>query len=264
LINSGISTGAANMAVDDLLLERVSETGCSPVLRFYGWHPPAVSIGYNQSATNELDLARCRQERIDVVTRPSGGRAVLHWNELTYSLLWPDTEPALAGGISASSRNIGQSLVEGLRLFGVVADLEPGEPMRGGSFVAKSVKGPCFASTSRWEVKCGGKKLVGSAQRRIRGGVLQHGSLLLGPEHELLGELMRTGHALPRTSTHLSRWVEDIDLAHLRVCLVEGFVRTLGVCLEHDDLSCDEVAAAAKREHRFSHRETATMVSESA
>jgi lipoate-protein ligase A len=240
------------MAVDGLLLERVAGSGHSPVLRFYAWHPPAVSIGYNQSALNALDLAKCRHQRIDVVTRPSGGRAVLHWNELTYSLLWPDDEPVLAGGISASSRRIGQSLVEGLRLFGVAAELEPGARTRGGSAVASSAKGPCFASTSRWEVKCGGKKLVGSAQRRIRGGVLQHGSLLLGPEHERLAELMQTRHVLPRTSTHLSRWIDDIDLARLRECLVEGFERTLGVRLEPDDLSYEETATAAKRAHRFS------------
>ncbi len=252
LIQSGISTGADNMAVDGMLLERVAESGNPPVLRFYAWHPPAVSIGYNQSAPTELDLARCRQEGIDVVTRPSGGRAVLHWNELTYSLSWSDDEPALAGGVSASSRRVGQSLVDGLRSFGVAAELEPGESTRGGSSVVSSSKGPCFASTSRWEVKCGGKKLVGSAQRRIRGGVLQHGSVLLGPEHERLSELMHTGHALPQTSTHLSRWVDDIDLARLSASLVEGFERTLGVRLEPADLSCQETATAAERAHRFS------------
>lgn len=250
LIQSGTSTGADNMAVDGLLLERVAGSDSSPVLRFYAWHPPAVSIGYNQSALKELDLAKCKHQRIDVVTRPSGGRSVLHWNELTYSLLWPDDEPVLAGGISASSHRIGQSLVEGLGLFGVAAELEPGARTRGGS--ASSAKGPCFASTSRWEVKCGGKKLVGSAQRRIRGGVLQHGSLLLGPEHERLAELMQTSHVLPHTSTHLSRWIDDIDLVRLKECLVEGFERILGVQLQPADLSYEETATAAKRAHRFS------------
>jgi len=251
LIHTGDSTGARNMAVDDLLLEQVAQTAGTPVLRFYGWAPPAVSIGYNQSAAGELDLARCQREGIDVVTRPSGGRAVLHWNELTYSLLWPDNEPALAGGVSASCQRVGQSLALGLRLFGVGAELEPGDvKKRMGSF-PEAARGLCFASTSRWEVKCGGKKLVGSAQRRVRGGALQHGSLLLGPEHEHLSQLMCTGNALPRTSTHLGHWVKDIEPVRLRECLVAGFEQTLGVHFEQGGLSSWEATAAAKRVDRF-------------
>ena len=275
LIDSGIASGALNMAIDGLLLERIA-THESPVLRFYTWHPPAVSIGYNQSAATALDLVKCRQQGIDVVTRPSGGRAVLHWNELTYSLLWPENEP-FAGGVSESCRRIGQCLVEGLRLFGVDAEIESGDrprsPSRGRprspsrdrprspsrdrprspSRASATSRQPCFASTSRWEVKCGGKKLIGSAQRRTRGGVLQHGSLLLGPEHLRLAELMRDGStALPRTSTYLGHWVEDIDTGGLTDCLVEGFVRTMGVSMERTRLSSEETATAVERANRFS------------
>ena len=252
-IDSGLSTGAHNMAVDELLLTRVAESGGAPVLRFYTWRPPAVSIGSNQTAATELDLARCSQQGIDVVRRPSGGRAVLHWNELTYSLLWIEDEPSLAGGVSESCRRIGECLVAGLQLFGVAAELEQGDRGRGGAAPTSAAsKGPCFASTSRWEITCGGKKLVGSAQRRIRGGVLQHGSLLLGPEHLRLGDLMRTDHVLPQTSTHLACWVNHIDLEQLMESLLEGFARTLDVDLEPTALSPEETATAAQRAHRFS------------
>jgi lipoate-protein ligase A len=251
LIDSGIATGALNMAIDGLLLERTA-TSESPVLRFYTWDPPAVSIGYNQTAATALDLVKCRQHGIDVVTRPSGGRAVLHWNELTYSLLWPENEP-FAGGVSESCRRIGQCLVEGLRQFGVDAVLEPGDRPGSPPRASTAARQPCFASTSRWEVKCGGKKLIGSAQRRTRGGVLQHGSLLLGPEHLRLSELMRGGStALPRTSTYLGHWVEQIDTGALTDCLVEGFVRTMGVSMEKTTLSSEETATARERAVPFS------------
>ena len=253
-IDYGSSTGAHNMAVDELLLERVATR--APVLRLYGWRPPAVSIGYNQSAATELDLERCRREGIDVVARPSGGRAVLHWNELTYSLLWAEDEPTLAGDVTASCRTIGECLVAGLRLFGVEAELEQGDRARAVSGARKPgstpvSKGPCFASASRWEVTCGGKKLIGSAQRRTRGGALQHGSLLLGPEHLYLAALARAGGELGRTSTHLAEWVTPIDMARLTDCVVEGFSRTLGVSMRCAPLTAEEDATAAQRTQRF-------------
>lgn len=246
------------MAVDELLLERVATQ--APVLRLYGWQPPAISVGYNQSAAAELDLDKCRQDGIDVVVRPSGGRAVLHWNELTYSLAWADDEPALVGGISASSQTVGNCLVAGLQLYGLDAELHPGDraratptrtPRDAGAGGHSIPKAPCFASTSRWEVTCGGKKLIGSAQRRTRGGALQHGSLLLGPEHLRLSEWSCFGAELEGTSTCLSRWTTPVDEVRLTECLVEGFSQTLGVRLRRTTMSAEETATAARRASRF-------------
>ncbi|MBM3278168.1 MAG: lipoate--protein ligase family protein [Candidatus Handelsmanbacteria bacterium] len=247
-LDTGPGRGAWNMAVDEALLEGVGSGG--PVLRVYTWAPPAVSFGYGQHPWREVDLEKCRAAGVEVVRRLTGGRAVLHWEELTYSAICPEDDPQCGGPIGYTYRRLGEALVEGLRLFGVDAALERGQP-RSPRPRATGLSEPCFSSLARWEVKCGGRKLIGSAQRRVRGAILQHGSLLTGGRHRRLLELRPEGGEgfgrLDEGSTSLDQWCGgSVDLGRLAGCLAEGFGRSLGVALRSGHLSRAEEARAAE------------------
>lgn len=241
------------MAVDQALLEAVGAGRSDPVLRVYGWAPPAVSLGYGQDPRRELDLERCQDLGIEVVRRPTGGRAVLHWDELTYSVVLPEEEPRLGRSVGDIYRTIGQCLVAGLRRYGVDASLERAALRPGGNRSA-AARSPCFASTARWEVVLQGRKLVGSAQRRAEGAVLQHGSLLLGPEHERLLELLPLATSAERdaarqqlrtSSTCLRACTRrDADFEELAGCLAAGFAGCLGLELRPGGLTAAEDSRA--------------------
>ena len=251
LIASGSGSGSRNMATDERLLTSVSSAASFTTLRFYQWQPAAVSLGYNQKADEELDADACRQAGVDVVGRISGGRAVLHWDELTYSICFAADDPILSGLASRSCKLIARSLAAGLITFGVPAVVSP----RGGRYQdASSVNGAprrlreaCFSSTCRHEVTCGGRKLVGSARRQIRNAVIQHGSVLMGPGHLQLPRLQRYATdqqrrraeaRLAARSTHLEEWcTHPVDMEDLMSCLVSGFRRTLQVELIESTLS---------------------------
>ena len=171
-IRSGALAGPLNMAMDEVLALSCARGEGGPALRLYAWDPPTVSVGYGQPLAGEVDLEECRRLGLGVVRRMTGGRAVLHQHELTYAVAFP--EGVLGpGGIQADYRRISRGLLLGLRRLGVPADLHRGPSGRG------SASGVCFLAASRFELAVAGRKLVGSAQRRHRGAVLQHGSILL-------------------------------------------------------------------------------------
>ena len=246
IIDTGAHCGAYNMGVDQALAAGAAQ---GPVLRFYGWDPPAVSCGWNQQPEREANVQVCRALGIDVVRRPTGGRAVLHWEELTYSVACVAEILGAGGGVQATHCKIGACLAEGLRLFGAPVELE-----RAGRCVEGSRSGPCFGSTVRWELKCRQRKLVGSAQRRYGRRLLQHGSILLGRAHERLPHLMRIDEGARQQwtrqvrahSTDLQSCMgRPIDRAALVDCLVEGFSRQLGATMRWSALAADEVRRAA-------------------
>jgi lipoate-protein ligase A len=175
LINTGVSDGATNMAIDEALIQSVAENKSPPTLRFYEWDPPCVSVGFAQSVRKEVDLERCRKRGYTWVRRPTGGRAILHIDELTYSVVAPQGEVRVVGDIVTSYRRLSLGLVEGLRLLhgGVVQ----ADRMASDSGLEKSAA--CFDVPSHYEVTAYGRKLVGSAQVRRNGVVLQHGALPL-------------------------------------------------------------------------------------
>ena len=252
---TGCESGAFNMAVDETLLQEMSSGRGEPVFRVFGWNPPALSLGYGQEARREVDLEKCRRAGIDIVRRLTGGRAVLHWKELTYSAIWSEDDAVLGGGISETSRRIGECLVEGLRLFGVEAVLEKPavRSMRPRGSAATS---PCFSSISRWEVKCKGRKLIGSAQRRVNRAILQHGSLLIGEEHKKLLDLLPPLEAstlgilereLDRGSIHLEACsARAIDFDELSDCMARGFSRCLEVEMKPSVLNLAEQRQVAE------------------
>ncbi len=166
--------GKENMEKDLELLQRAAAGEIPPVLRLYSWSPPAVSLGRNQHPERVVDGRACREMGIDVVKRPTGGRAVIHLGEITYSIVVGDNYPGLSSGVLESYHLISRGLLEGLRLLGIEADLALGEETGPGI-----TPGSCFDTPAAYEVQVHGKKVIGSAQLRQRGALLQHGSILM-------------------------------------------------------------------------------------
>lgn len=175
LLISGFADGPTNMAVDEAIMRAVEEGIAPPTLRFYGWEPPCVSIGYSQSLVKEVDVERCRRAGVDWVRRPTGGRAILHGDELTYSVVARLDDQRTSGGVVESYRRLSRGLVAGLALLGVPA-LQAAPQRRPDR---AELSAACFDVPSHYEVTVAGKKLVGSAQVRRKLVLLQHGTLPL-------------------------------------------------------------------------------------
>ena len=246
-----------NMAVDEAMVGAVDSGRALPTVRVFGWRPPAVSFGYAQRVSREIDLERCRKMGVDVVRRPSGGRAVLHWNELTYSVVCPGDDGLLGGSVMEAYQKISMCLVAGLRLLGVDAAFEPKrQPVE--SPRGDRVTSPCFSSTTQFEVTLGDRKLVGSAQRRIGRMLLQHGSLLIGPEHKRIVELLprveeaareRFGRMLDSHTASLEEEMgRPVRFEEVAAALRDGFEKTLGVHLVDESPSAWEATEADRLE----------------
>jgi lipoate-protein ligase A len=175
LLLSPPADGPTNMAVDEALLIAVAEGAAPPTLRFFRWEPPCLSLGYAQPAS-EADPARLSALGWDLVRRPTGGRAILHTDELTYSVIAPMTEPRVVGGVIESYRQLSAGLRRGLELLGLRVRADKAYALGD----EREAKGPvCFEVPSNYEITAGDRKLLGSAQVRKRGVVLQHGTLPL-------------------------------------------------------------------------------------
>ena len=182
--------GAENMALDEALMERARRTG-EWVFRVYGWSAPTLSFGRNQTARGAYDAAALASRGIDAVRRPTGGRAILHWREATYSVTGPDGG---AGSLRESYERINRLLVAGLRQLGVAA--APAAERRA---VAPGLA-PCFDHPATGELVHDGRKLVGSAQWRHDGALLQHGSILVEDDQSVVPSLLAT-HAASAVAT---------------------------------------------------------------
>jgi lipoate-protein ligase A len=193
LIHTPPARGAWNMAVDEAILEAVGRGEAPPTLRLYAWQPPCLSLGYAQPAS-DADQSVLEVLGWELVRRPTGGRAILHTDELTYAVIAPHTEPRLSGGVLESYRTLAQALLRALHLLGIPAQAAqasgaPDSP--GGEMQRKQPQNPvCFDVPSDYEITVDRKKLVGSAQARRKEGILQHGSLPLN------GDLTRITQAL--------------------------------------------------------------------
>jgi len=176
--------GAFSMAADHFLARGMGDFLDRPVLRFFTWEPYCISLGYHQKA-GEIDLDKCRNENIDVVRRPTGGRAILHAEELTYSVIYPFQSLDVA----EFYRLIHLPFVEALRNLGVPAQFKASQAdFR--TFYRSDNSSACFATSAKYEVEIDGKKLIGSAQRVYDKAILQHGSLLIGPFHQQLVDFL--------------------------------------------------------------------------
>jgi lipoate-protein ligase A len=177
--------GAWNMALDETILEHIGRGDSIPTLRLYAWEPACLSLGHAQSFA-EVDTARLKKNGWEVVRRATGGRAILHTDELTYSVIAPLYEPRVEGSILESYNRLGQALLLAVQQLEVSVEMKEGKT----NDDTEKNNPVCFEVPSTYEITVDGKKLIGSAQARRKDGVLQHGSL------PLTGDLTRICQAL--------------------------------------------------------------------
>jgi lipoate-protein ligase A len=183
LITTPPARGAWNMAVDEAILEHVERCDAPPTLRLYAWDPPCLSLGRAQPFA-DVDIARLESYGWEVVRRMTGGRAILHTDELTYSVTGTVDDPNLAGSLLESYNRLAGALLAAVQDLGLLVEMKEGKADSG-------MPNPvCFEVPSTYEITVNGKKLIGSAQARRKEGVLQHGSL------PLTGDLRRICQAL--------------------------------------------------------------------
>ncbi len=247
LISHQPATGSFNMAVDEAVLRSCARGETGPTLRFYQWDPACLSLGYFQDATREVNLEALPSLGVHLVRRLTGGKAVLHDHELTYSVVVP--EKLLPGSVLETYRRISQALVEGLRLMGIpatIAALERGVTSRDPRFRQAA----CFSAPSWFEILWDGKKLIGSAQNRKNGVILQHGSIPFTFDASKLTKCIRTSspeHAeraramLERKAAGVSQALgRDCERTELEEHLKAGFAAALGWRLEPGTLTAKE------------------------
>jgi lipoate-protein ligase A len=243
-LETGFLNAYENMAIDEAIFIGCQKKKSPPTIRIYGWKPPAVSLGYFQKAENAVDLGACKRRGVDVVRRLSGGRAVLHHRELTYSIICREGTPPLGSSVLGSYKTISECLIITLRGLGLdvqwVASREKHSATQ-----EKDKTSSCFSSPSWYEITVEGKKICGSAQKRGDGVLLQHGSLLIEYDPELLAEVLVSRKKEEeflteiRTSTtainrHLSK---KIDFNTLKKLVLKSFEEQLQITLNTGQLS---------------------------
>jgi lipoyl(octanoyl) transferase len=234
LIKTDPAHGAWNMALDEALLEGMRAEYALPVLRLYAWEPPCLSLGVAQPAA-DVNGQALQAHGWELVRRPTGGRAILHTDELTYSVIGPHTEVHLAGSVLESYQRLSLALLEALHLLGVPARSEA-EPFLPAS---SEPKGPvCFEVPSNYEITINGKKLVGSAQARRKEGILQHGSLPLYGDLRRITQVLNFDHS--QDSTGISAQAAAAERLLERATTIEA---CLGVALSWE--AAAEVFATA-------------------
>lgn len=236
------------MAVDEAVLEHTGREESLPTLRLYAWEPACLSLGYSQPFA-DVDQRRLRARDWEVVRRATGGRAILHTDELTYSVAGRAEEPVLAGGVLESYNRIAQALSFAVRNLDLPVEMKEGKPPN------QTVSNPvCFEVPSTYEVTVNGKKLIGSAQTRKKEGILQHGSL------PLTGDLTRICQALvfaseearQNAAQRLLRSATTVEAARggavtwerAAGAFIQAFEEKLGLCFEKGALLESELKRA--------------------
>ena len=247
-------SGAANMALDQAIALACAAGESPPTLRFYRWQPPAVSLGRHQPVA-DIDQAAVARHGYEIVRRTTGGRAILHMDELTYSVAAAATEPRVAGGVMDAYLRLSNALVAGLQKVGVAAD-KAGADVRAGPDVSAA----CFEVPSAYEITVQGRKLMGSAQSRRAKYVLQHGSLPLHGDitrlidvlvlEDALRERLRrqlADHACTlATALGVADDAPEVAFASVAQAMMQGFADTLNLSFQRSNPTAQEVQAAAQ------------------
>jgi lipoate-protein ligase A len=267
LLIDGFADGATNMARDEALAAVHADGTTPPTLRLYRWRPACLSLGRFQRS-DAIDREACARAGVEVARRPSGGRALLHDDELTYAVVARADHPLVAGdSIVVSYRRISEALLIGLRGLGVAAELTPvtkderrktkdesslvepeastlALPSRS-SVVLRPSSAACFDMPASYELTVGGRKLVGSSQTRRAGVLLQHGAIPLSPHADRLAALLADppddlGYKMIALDQAIGRTISFDELA---AALLAGFADAWGVTFERGALTGEEQAA---------------------
>src|SRR5688572_4308034 len=236
--------GAWNMAVDESILEHIGRGESVPTLRLYAWDPACLSLGHAQPFS-DVDVDRLKERSWEVVRRATGGRAILHTDELTYSVIAPNDEPRVEGGVLESYNRLAEALLFAVKILELPVEMKEGKADGDGR-----TNPICFEVPSTYEITVNGKKLIGSAQARKKEGVLQHGSL------PLTGDLTRICQALvfenksarqaassrllARAATVESALGRAVSWEAAAQAFVNAFEAQLGLSLKRGELSESE------------------------
>jgi lipoate-protein ligase A len=228
LINSGARDAAYNMALDEAIAAAVRRGQSPPTLRFYSWSNPSVSIGAFQKSS-DVNISYCNENNIPIVRRPTGGRAVLHAEELTYSFS-AKNEGVFSGGLLATYKIISSAFQTALHQMGLDAEMK--QTKESGSVLTKSPL--CFHSSSYGELKSGGSKLIGSAQKRWTDGFLQQGSIPYSVNTEMLKAvfIFNKDDSVQSSITGLQAFVEKVDENLFKQYIKDAFEKIFGFILE--------------------------------
>ena len=251
-IDTGFRNAFENMAIDEAILEYCK----IPTLRVYGWKPAAVSIGYNQDIENEINVDYCRKNNIEIVRRITGGKAVFHDKEITYSFILPEDANLVPFEVNESYRIIANALVIALKKIGIDADIKK---------APDKIKTPiCFNSSNWYEILANGRKISGSAQRRFNGKILQHGPILIDFDYNKNSSIFNLNNGfdnilnLKNRITSLKNELKNKNIGYkeLKEAIKYGFKENFDFKIVEDFLSNEEAMLAEKlREEKYSTEE---------
>ncbi len=251
-IDSGYCPPAFNMALDEALLDWHSEGKIPPTIRFYGWNPPTLSIGYFQKVEKEIDLDAVKRHGLGFVRRPTGGRGVLHDKELTYSVIVSESHPAMPKTVTEAYRVISQGILEGFRFLGLDAYFAVPKTEEEKADLRSPRSAVCFDAPSWYELVVEGRKIAGSAQTRQKGVILQHGSILLDLDEDLLFSLFkypneRVKERLQRDFKKKAVAINEltsrtVTIEEAKEAFYKGFEKGLNIVLEPYTLTAEELA----------------------
>lgn len=222
-----VHSGESNMEIDERLLDEAIENSLPPVLRLYGWERPTLSLGRNQKPVG-IDFNFCKAESIPVIRRPTGGRAVYHDCELTYSFVVRQDLLKCAPTVKASYTEISEALVIAFDKLGVSLAYPEAKTL--------SVDGGyCMQVSTGADLSHNGKKLIGSAQLRKKGYILQHGSIILGLNKDILAGIFQDAGTLDNVTSLQSVSKKLCDIETLACAIKSGFEQKFSLdFIQHD------------------------------
>ena len=250
-------SAAVNMAMDEAILNSYVHGHTPPTIRFYTWKPAAISLGYFQNALSEIDLDGCALGGVDIVRRLTGGRAVLHDQELTYSIIVGEEYHNMPKTVTASYAHLTRGLLTALQNVGVQAEMAIPLQAYGNGAVKRKTSAACFDAPAHYELTVDRRKLVGSAQVRRNGVILQHGSLLLDFDaNKTLSVLKKKSSTLldvlKAKVVSLKQLQAPTDIALLQQELVKGFEENLEIATELGELSKSELEIMPELVQKYS------------
>ncbi|MBB5173094.1 lipoate--protein ligase family protein [Texcoconibacillus texcoconensis] len=241
-LDTSAGSPAYNMAVDEVLLSWHSRGKIPPVIRFYTWDPATLSVGYFQKVDKDINMEAVRNHQVGFVRRATGGRAVLHDQELTYSVIVTEDYPDMPESVTEAYRVISQGLLQGFRKLGLSAEFAIPRTEEERNALKQPRSAVCFDAPSWYELVVEGRKVAGSAQTRQKGVILQHGSIILDLDEDKLFDMFqyrndRIRERMQRQFKNKAVAINElreqpVTIAEASIAFKQGFADALNIQLE--------------------------------
>ncbi|SDY55663.1 lipoate-protein ligase A [Evansella caseinilytica] len=240
-LDTGLKGPAYNMALDEKLMDWHRQKQIPPVIRFYGWEPATLSVGYFQNVEKEINQEAVKAHQLGFVRRPTGGRGVLHDDELTYSVIVCENHPKMPATVTEAYRVISEGLLEGFKRLGLQAAFSIPRTVEEKEQLKRPRSAVCFDAPSWYELVVEGRKIAGSAQTRQKGVILQHGSIILSLDEDKLFDVFNYPNEKVRTRMQRAFKKKAVAISDLTSKLITiddmkasfkaGFENALGITL---------------------------------